>query len=61
MPAILQGTRSDLAKFLRKHRRELRLKLFDRYNPDGIETHIFAKPIPILGGYDFLDFQIFPF
>lgn len=61
MPAILQGTRSDLAKFLRKNRREMRLKLFDRYDDDGTPTHIFSAPTRIFDGSRFLDFQIFPF
>lgn len=60
MNAIMSGTRSDLAAFLRKHRRQLCLKFFDRYNPD-VPTHIFWASVPVFDGQHFFDFQIFPF
>ncbi len=59
----MQGTRSDLAAHLRKTRRELKLRLFDRWDDNGIPTHIFYSGLqqPFFSGSHFLDFQIFPF
>lgn len=59
----MQGTRNDLAAHLRKNRRQLKLRLFDRWNDEGVPTHIFYSGLaqPFFDGSHFLDFQIFPY
>ena len=63
MPSTMQGTRSDLAAHLRKNRRALKLRLFDRWDDQGTPTHIFYSGLsqPFFNGSHFLDWQIFPF
>lgn len=58
-----QGTRADLAAYLRANRRKLKLWLFDRWDDEGTPTHIFYSGLqrPFFNGSHFLDFQIFPF
>lgn len=63
----LQGTREDLAAFLRSHRRKLRLKRSDVWEWDGITTHTFTAPTAVFKRHGMtrktrvFDFTVTPF
>lgn len=58
IPAAMNGTRSDLAQWLRRHRRVLKLCLLNKRGGD-LPTHTFCGLDA--QGMRFLDFTIFPF
>mgnify|MGYP006872477285 CR=1 FL=1 len=43
MDGEIKGTRQDLADFLRRHRRRLRLRFFDRWGDEDFPIHSFVS------------------
>jgi hypothetical protein len=58
------GNRADLAKLLRRYRREWKLMLFDVWGDAECRTHTFYSRLdksPFGSASRFLDFRVFPF